>query len=49
MPLTNTKILNAKPLAKSYKLFDERGLYLEVAPSGGKWWRFKYRYRSKEK
>ena len=49
MPLTNTKILNAKPLAKSYKLFDERGLYLEVAPAGGKWWRFKYRYRSKEK
>ena len=49
MPLTNTKILNAKPLAKSYKLFDERGLYLEVAPAGGKWWRFKYHYRSKEK
>ena len=49
MPLTNTKIPNAKPLAKSYKLFDERGLYLEVAPAGGKWWRFKYHYRSKEK
>ena len=30
-------------------MFDERGLYLEVAPSGGKWWRFKYRFEGKEK
>lgn len=25
------------------------GLYLEIAPSGGKWWRFKYRFDKKEK
>ena len=31
------------------KLFDERGLYLEVSPSGGRWWRLKYRYEGKEK
>jgi len=31
------------------KLFDERGLYLEVSPSGGKWWRLKYRFDGKEK
>ena len=24
-------------------------MYLEVAPSGGKWWRFKYRFAGKEK
>src|SRR5947199_6898126 len=24
-------------------------MYLEIAPSGGKWWRFKYRYGGKEK
>lgn len=24
-------------------------MYLEVTPSGGKWWRFKYRYDSKQK
>jgi len=30
-------------------LFDGRGLYLEVSPTGGKWWRFKYRFEGKEK
>ncbi|OIO04426.1 MAG: integrase [Desulfovibrionaceae bacterium CG1_02_65_16] len=49
MPLTNTAIKNAKPAEKTFRLFDEKGLYLEVAPSGGKWWRFKYRYARKEK
>ncbi|MGH7069241.1 MAG: tyrosine-type recombinase/integrase, partial [Acetobacteraceae bacterium] len=49
MPLTNTEIVNAKPREKPYRLFDGRGLYLEVAPSGGRWWRFKYRFDGKEK
>mgnify|MGYP006285125107 CR=1 FL=1 len=31
------------------KYADGKGLYLEVAPSGGKWWRFKYRFNGKEK
>lgn len=31
------------------RLFDGGGLYLEVAPSGGKWWRLKYRFDGKEK
>ncbi len=31
------------------KLFDERGLYLEVTSSDGRWWRFKYRFGGKEK
>jgi hypothetical protein len=31
------------------KLFDGGGLYLEVAPAGGKWWRLKYRIAGKEK
>ena len=31
------------------KLADGGGLYLEVAPSGGKWWRLKYRFGGKEK
>jgi integrase len=30
-------------------MFDGGGLYLEVAPSGGKWWRLKYRHDNKEK
>ena len=49
MPLTDTAIKNAKPGDKSRRMADGDGLYLEVAPSGGKWWRLKYRYRSKEK
>jgi len=47
--LTVVEIKNAKPREKSYKLFDGGGLYLEVAPTGGKWWRLKYRIGSKEK
>ena len=49
MPLTDTAIRNAKPSQKPVKLFDERGLYLEVSPAGGKWWRLKYRFDGKEK
>ncbi|MHB1656045.1 MAG: tyrosine-type recombinase/integrase [Burkholderiales bacterium] len=49
MPLTDVAIKNAKPGDKSIRLFDGSGLYLEVSPSGGKWWRFKYRYDDKEK
>ncbi len=49
MPLTDTAIRNAKPGAKTKKMFDASGLYLEVAPSGGKWWRLKFRYEGKEK
>lgn len=49
MPLTDTAIRNAKPGAKPVKLFDERGLFLIVTPSGGKWWRFRYKFDGKEK
>ena len=49
MPLTDTAIRNIKAGVKSIKLFDERGLYLEVSPKGGKWWRLKYRFNNKEK
>lgn len=49
MPLTDTAIRKIKPSEKRIKVFDERGLYLEVAPNGGKWWRFKYRFAGKEK
>jgi hypothetical protein len=38
-----------KPRKKPQRLFDERGLYLEVSPAGGKWWRLKYRFGGKEK
>lgn len=49
MALTDTAIRNAKPGTKPKKIFDERGLFLLVQPSGGKLWRLKYRYLGKEK
>lgn len=49
MPLTDTAIRNAKSADRPAKLFDERGLFLIVTPSGGKWWRFRYKFDGKEK
>ncbi len=49
MALSDVNIRKAKPTDKPQRLFDGGGLYLEVAPSGGKWWRLKYRFGGKEK
>ncbi|OOZ73778.1 integrase [Solemya velum gill symbiont] len=49
MPLTDTTIRNLKPESKTKRYSDSGGLYLEVSPKGGKWWRLKYRYQGKEK
>jgi integrase len=49
MSLTETAIKTAKPAAKPYKLFDEKGLYLLVSPRGGRLWRLKYRVAGREK
>ncbi|HXH55025.1 MAG TPA: integrase arm-type DNA-binding domain-containing protein, partial [Gammaproteobacteria bacterium] len=49
MPLTDFKIRAAKAKEKSYKLADEKGLYLLITPQGSKCWRLKYRFMGKEK
>lgn len=49
MALTDTSIRTAKPGEKIIRMFDGGGLYLEISPAGGKWWRFKYRFQGKEK
>ena len=49
MPLTHAQIRNAKPGPEPTKLADGGGLFLLVAPAGGKWWRLKYRIEGKEK
>jgi len=49
MPLSDMAIKKANPNDKKQKMFDGGGLYLEVAPSGGKLWRLKYRFGGKEK
>ena len=45
MALTYTalKDLKPKPKPKPYTLADDRGLYVEVFPTGGVVWRFRYR------
>ncbi len=47
--LTELAVKSAKPAEKRYTLFDTGGLYLEVAPNGSKWWRFRYRINGKQK
>jgi len=50
MALTALKISNIKPYVnQTQRIFDGRGLYLEIAPSGGKWWRLRYRVSGQEK
>lgn len=49
MPLTDTRLRALKPKDKPYKVTDERGLYVEVTPTGGKLWRFRYRIGGAQK
>jgi hypothetical protein len=50
MPLTELQIKNVRPQpGKTVRVFDARGLYLEISETGRKWWRLKYRYAGKEK
>jgi integrase len=47
--LTDTEIKRAKAAEKAYSMGDGGGLYLWVKPTGGKLWRWSYRYEGKEK
>jgi len=49
MPLTDLELKKLKPTGRTRRLFDGAGLYLEVSPAGGLWWRFKFRFLGKEK
>lgn len=49
IPLSDMKVQKAKSKDKPISLFDGGGLYLLITPSGGKLWRFKYRFNNKEK
>ena len=49
LSLTDLQVKTAKPKAKEYKLTDGGGLYLLITPSGGKLWRFNYRFDEKYK
>ena len=43
MALTDTSIKKTKAKPRPYKLSDEKGLYVEVRPTGAKFWRYRYR------
>ena len=47
MSLTDTAIKALKPREKRYTVTDERGLELEVFPTGGLCWRYRYRLNAK--
>ncbi|MBL8199854.1 MAG: tyrosine-type recombinase/integrase [Chromatiales bacterium] len=49
MALSDLAVRTAKPGPKPRKLYDERGLFLLVNPTGSKWWRLKYRFADREK
>jgi integrase len=47
--LNDTRIRNAKPREREYKLTDFDGLYILIRPNGSKLWRFAYRFGGKQK
>ena len=47
--LTNAAAKAAGAKSRAYKLFDQGGLFLFVAPTGTKSWRQKYRWKGREK
>lgn len=47
--LSDAKLRALKPKDKPYRVYDERGLYIQISTSGAKLWRFKYRFDDKEK
>lgn len=49
MPLTDREVKTAQPKEKTYKLSDEKGLFVQVTSKGSKLWRMKYRFEGKEK
>src|SRR5580700_3146317 len=47
--LTESLIRSVKPSDRPQKISDAGGLYLLVAPNGGRYWRYGYRFNGKQK
>ena len=45
--LSAAKLRNLKPRDKVYRVADSDGLYIEVRPNGGMFWRFRYRWQGR--
>lgn len=48
-PLTDAQLRSLKPVERTQRLFDGGGLYLELTPAGGRYWRQKYRHEGQER
>lgn len=49
MPLSEHNIDAAAPRARPYKMADGGGMYIQVMPTGAKYWHLKYRVGGREK
>lgn len=49
IPITDKQVSTSKHREKDYKISDGGGLHLLVTSSGGKLWRFQYRFNNKQK
>ena len=49
MKLSDAKLRNLPAPTKIQRIADGAGLYLELTPAGGRYWRMKYRFGGKEK
>jgi integrase len=49
MKLTDAAVKKAKPQNKPYRLSDGAGMYVEITPTGSKYWRLAYRFSEKQK
>ena len=47
--ISDSRVRTAKPTERPYRLSDGRGLYLQVVPAGGRYWRFNYRFNGRQK
>lgn len=47
--LTDMQVRSAKPGERARRIADRDGLYLQVDPRGGRYWRFNYRFNGKQK
>ena len=48
MSLTDTAIKALKPRSRRYTVTDEKGLVIEVFPTGGMLWHYRYRLNGKQ-
>lgn len=47
--LSALTVTRSKPRAKPYKLTDQKGLCLLITPTGGRYWRYNYRFNDKSR